>query len=161
MDTLQIAQIWLLITTLIYFLMNGAQIFETAVLIPKWTSNPPDSFAMFKGKYGLNLKAFWIAVHSVHEITFIIAIYYCWDFEPVRTWLLILFGIHFTVRVWTIGYFAPQIIEFQRIANTNEAPNGLLIKTTKWRRLNYWRVGLFLMVSVGVLVAYLRLVGLG
>lgn len=160
MENQHIAELWLLISTLIYFLMNGAQIFETAVIIPKWTANPPDSFAMFKGKYGLDLKTFWIAIHSIHEITFIISIYYCWDFEPARTWLLILFGIHFAVRVWTIGYFAPRIIEFQKIANAGQAPNGLLIKTIKWRRLNYWRVGVFVAVSVGVLVCYLRLMGL-
>ena len=34
------AELWMTITTLAYFLMNGAQIFETAVLVPKWTANP-------------------------------------------------------------------------------------------------------------------------
>lgn len=29
------AETWLFITTLVYFLMNGAQIFETAVIVPK------------------------------------------------------------------------------------------------------------------------------
>ncbi len=29
------AETWLLLTTLIYFLMNGAQIFETVVIVPK------------------------------------------------------------------------------------------------------------------------------
>ncbi len=32
---------WLFITTLVYFLMNGAQIFETAVIVPKWTAHRP------------------------------------------------------------------------------------------------------------------------
>jgi hypothetical protein len=57
------AETWLFITTLFYFLMNGAQIFETAVIIPKWTASPPESFQMFKGKYGLDLKTFWIVLH--------------------------------------------------------------------------------------------------
>ena len=45
-DYLAKAEIWLFITTLIYFLMNGAQIFETAVLVPKWTVSPPQSFGL-------------------------------------------------------------------------------------------------------------------
>src|SRR5688500_15354527 len=103
------AELWLLITTLVYFLMNGAQLFETAVIVPKWTAAPPESFQLFKGNYGLDFKAFWIGLHSVHEITFILAIIFCWKLE-IRNWLLILFALHFAVRVWTLIYFAPNII---------------------------------------------------
>jgi hypothetical protein len=76
-DYLSRAELWLLITTLIYFLMNGAGIFETAVIVPKWTAEAPESFQLFKGKYGLDLKIFWIAIHSIHEITFMLAIAFC------------------------------------------------------------------------------------
>src|SRR5688572_18515074 len=113
------AEAWLLITTLIYFLMNGAQIFETAVIVPKWTADPPHSFQLFQGKYGLDFKWFWIVVHSLHEITFIVAIIFCWKLDPIRNGLLILFAVHFAVRVWTLAYFAPNIIDFQKIANTS------------------------------------------
>jgi hypothetical protein len=40
------AEVWLLITTLVYFLMNGAQIFETVLFVPKWTISPPENFGM-------------------------------------------------------------------------------------------------------------------
>lgn len=68
------AEVWLFITTLAYFFMNGAQVFETAALVPKWTAAPPESFHFFRGKYGIDLKTFWIIVHSLHEITFLLAI---------------------------------------------------------------------------------------
>src|SRR5215207_5308079 len=89
------AELWLFITTLIYFLMNGAQLFEAIVIVPKWTSSPPDSFWLFKGKYGLDFKSFWIGLHSIHEITFILAIIFCWEFDDIRNGLLILFAVHF------------------------------------------------------------------
>lgn len=111
------AEMWLFITTLIYFLMNGAQIFETAVIVPKWTASPPVSFQMFKGENGLDFKAFWITLHSIHEITFLLAIIFCWKIDPIRNWLLVLFAIHFAVRVWTLAYFAPNIIEFLDFCN--------------------------------------------
>src|SRR5687767_3823820 len=100
-EYIQRAEWWLLITTLFYFLMNGAGIFETAVLIPKWSTSPPESFQMLKGKYGLDLKTFWIVMHSVHELTFIVAIIVCWELESIRNGLLILFALHFLVRAWT------------------------------------------------------------
>lgn len=153
------AEIWLFITTLIYFLMNGAQIFETAVIVPKWTASPPETFQMFKGKYGLDLKFFWIIIHSLHEITFILAIIFCWKLN-IRNPLLILFAIHFAVRVWTLIYFAPNIIEFQKIANLESIGTNLLHKTTMWRNLNYIRVGIFIAVSLGLIPLCVKLMNL-
>lgn len=144
------AETWLIITTLIYFLMNGAQIFETAVIVPKWTASPPESFQVFKGKYGLDFKIFWIVLHSIHEITFILAIIFCWKLD-IRNWLIALFAIHFAVRAWTLIYFAPNIIEFQKIANTNGEVSGLLQRTRRWKNLNYLRVALFIAVSIGLI----------
>ena len=157
---LSMAETWLFITTLIYFLMNGAQLFETAVIIPKWTASPPESFQMFKGKYGLDLKTFWIALHSIHEITFILAIIFCWKLIFIRDWLLLLFAIHFAVRIWTLIYFAPNIIEFQKIANVEVESNELLKRTIRWKNLNYVRVGLFIAVSLGLIPLLIKILQL-
>ncbi len=151
------AETWLFISMLIYFLMNGAQLFETAVIVPKWTAAPPESFQMFKGKYGLDFKIFWIVFHSIHEITFILAIIFCWKLDSVRNWLLVLFAIHFAVRVWTLAYFAPNIIEFQEIANTTGGGDGLRERAIQWKNLNYIRVGLFIAVSFGLIPLYFKL----
>jgi hypothetical protein len=144
------AEIWLCITTLIYFLMNGAQIFETFVIVPKWTASPPESLHYFKGKYALDLKTFWIIIHSIHEITFILAIVFCWK-SDIRNPLLLLFAIHFLVRAWTILYFAPTIMEFERMANAENITQNLINKAALWRKLNYIRVGIFLAVSIGLI----------
>ena len=142
------AENWLFITTLAYFLLNGAQIFETAVIVPKWTAAPPVSFQLLKG---IDLKTFWVIAHSLHEITFIVALIFCWQINPVRNWLLVLLGIHFAVRVWTLAYFAPNIIEFQRIATGTAAQPDLFSKASLWRTLNYVRVGIFVVVSFGLI----------
>lgn len=146
------AEIWLCISTLIYFLMNGAQIFETAVIVPKWTASPPETFQMFfKGKYGLDFKVFWIVFHSLHEITFILAIVFSWKLIPIRNGLLILFAIHFLVRVWTLSYFAPNVIEFQKIAEGLNSETDLVKRANLWKTLNYIRVGIFIAVSLGLI----------
>jgi hypothetical protein len=154
------AETWAVITTLAYFLLNGAQIFETVVLVPKWTQAPPDSFHYFKGKYGMDLKTFWIAAHSIHEITFILAIIFCWKIDPVRNWFLILFTVHMAVRAWTILYFAPNVMEFQAVANGSEASPDLLSRTALWRNLNYIRVGVFVAVSVCLIPLCMKVLNL-
>lgn len=159
-DYLSRAEAWLFITTLAYFLMNGAQIFETAVIVPKWAASPPESFALFRGQYGLDFKAFWIILHSLHEVTFILAIIFCWRLEPVRTWLLVLFAAHFSVRVWTLWYFAPNIIEFQNVATSQQFTPDLFDRAKLWRSLNYIRVAIFIAVSVGLVPVLLKVMSL-
>jgi hypothetical protein len=154
------AEIWLCITTLIYFLMNGAQIFETLVFVPKWVASPPDNFILLLDGGGTSLKFFWIIFHTLHEITFILAIIFCWKIEPVRNWLIILFGIHFAVRVWTVSYFAPNIIDFQKIAETSSLAKEIIKRTSLWQTLNYIRVAIFMAVSFGLLPLCIKLFSL-
>lgn len=151
------AEFWLFITILIYFLMNGAQIFETLVLVPKWTNSPPDNFNLLLDGRGISLKMFWIIFHSLHEITFILAIVFCWKIVAVRNWLLILFAIHFAVRAWTILYFAPNIIDFQKIAETPAHAKDLLKRTSLWQTLNYIRVSIYIAISLGLIPLCIRL----
>lgn len=154
------AELWMIITTLTYFLMNGAQIFETAVLVPKWTSNPPDTFSLLTNNRGVSLKTFWIVFHSLHELTFILTIIFCWKLVGIRNGLLILFAIHFAVRVWTISYFAPNIIEFQKITEGLNSATDLVKRANVWKTLNYIRVGLFIAVSIGLIPLLLKLINL-
>jgi hypothetical protein len=99
-------------------------------------------------------------MHSLHEITFIVAIIFCWKLDPIRNWLLILFAIHFAVRAWTLMYFAPNIIEFQKIANSTNAGTDLLNRANLWRTLNYIRVGLFIAVSLGLIPLCIKIMNL-
>ena len=145
------AGVWLAITTLLYFLLNGAQLFETLVIVPKWTADPPVSLQLFRGRYGLDFKWFWVGLHSIHELTFLLALAFCWYLPGVRNPLLGLLLAHFVVRAWTLGYFAPAIIEFQGLASAKEVPAGLGARTAHWRQLNYVRVGAFVLVSLGLL----------
>ena len=154
------AETWILITMLVYFLMNGAQIFETAVLVPKWTASPPDTFKLLADKNGPSLKTFWIVFHSLHEITFILAIIFCWKLDPIRNGLLILFAIHLSVRIWTLAYFAPNIIDFQKMAETSNTGKDLVSRALIWQTLNYVRVSIFVAVSVGLIPLYIQLMNL-
>lgn len=154
------AEIWLFTTTLIYFLMNGAQIFETLVFVPKWTASPPHSFQMLLNGQGASLKTFWIIFHSLHEITFIIAIIFCRKIEPIKNGLLILLAAHFAVRVWTLSFFAPNIIDFQRVAENPSLAKDLINRTSLWKTLNYVRVAILMVISLAFIPLCVRLFNL-
>lgn len=150
-DYLTKGLMWLVTTTALYLLMNGAQIFETALIVPAWTASPPESLGMFQGKHRLDFKTFWIATHSLHEITFILALVFCWKIPDVRNWLLVALTAHVAVRVWTIVYFAPTIIAFQRTPYGPTVDPDLVAKAARWRNLNYLRVALFMAINVALL----------
>lgn len=142
------AELWIFITALLYFLMNGAQLFETLVFVPKWTASPPHDFRLLLDGKGTSLKVFWIVLHSLHELAFIMAIIFCWKLTPVRYWLLLLFILHLIIRVWTLAYFAPNIINFQETAADPSIAKDLVQRVTAWQTWNYVRVAAYVILSL-------------
>lgn len=140
---------WLFAATALYFVMNGAQLWETAIMVPAWTAAPPQSLHFFHGPYGLDFKIFWIVLHSVHEVVLILALIFNWRISYRKAALLILLAIHIGLRVWTLQYFAPVIIEFQSMHASQEIDPKLVGKASAWKNLNYVRVSLFFMVNLG------------
>lgn len=151
------AEIWLCMATVIYFFINGAQIFETLVFVPKWSASPPESLKILSDGPGMSLKTFWILFHSIHEIVFIMAIVFCWKIDPVRNWLILLLIIHFSVRVWTLSYFAPNIIDFQNMAEDPSLKDKIATRISRWQFLNYIRVAVFIVVSIGFIPLCVKL----
>lgn len=154
------AELWICLTTLFYFLMNGAQIFETLVFVPKWATSPPHDFKLLLDGKGTSLKVFWIVMHSLHELAFILAIIFCWKLTPVRYWLLALFALHFLVRVWTLAYFAPNIIDFQKTAADPSHVKDLVQRVTDWQTWNYVRVALYILLSIAFIPLCIKVLGM-
>jgi hypothetical protein len=146
----------LVTTTTVYLLMNGAQIFETVLIVPAWTAAPPASLGMFQGGSGLDFKTFWIVFHSLHEITFILALVLCWKLPGIRRWLLGLLVVHIAVRAWTLVYFAPTIIAFQQLPPSSTVDPALVRAAARWRNLNIVRVVLFMAVNLALLPLIFR-----
>lgn len=147
----QLANKSLLITTVAYLLLNGAQLFETAVVVPVWTAAPPASLHLFQGRYGLDFKNFWIVAHSLHELTFLAALFLNWKIASRRNALVVVFVIHAVVRAWTLLYFAPVIISFQQTPVSATIDQALQEKAALWLSLNLVRVAIFMLLSFALI----------
>jgi uncharacterized membrane protein len=134
---------WLFYAICAYFIMNGAQVWETALMVPAWTAAPPSSLIFFQKPYGLDFKVFWIVIHGVHEIIFITALVFNWKIKKRRNLILLVLAGHIAVRVWTLLYFAPTIITFQQLPYSDTVDIALQEKAAHWRNLNYVRVAIF------------------
>jgi len=86
----------------------------------------------------------------LHELTFIAAIILNWTIPGRRKVLLIIFGLHIALRVWTIAYFAPTIISFQQMPVSDAIDEALRQKAQHWKNLNLVRVTLFTVLSLAL-----------
>lgn len=134
---------WLFYSICAYFIMNGAQVWETALMVPAWTATPPASLIFFQKPYGLDFKIFWIVIHGIHEMLLITALVFNWRIKKLRNLILLVLIGHIAVRVWTLLYFAPTLIEFQQLPYSNTVDVFLQEKAAQWRYLNYLRVAIF------------------
>lgn len=134
---------WLFYSICAYFIMNGAQLWETAIMVPAWTAAPPSSFIFFQKPYGLDFKMFWIITHGIHEMVFITALIFNWAIKNRRRLMLLVLVAHIAVRIWTLTYFAPIITEFQQLPYSDTLDISLQEKAAQWRNLNYVRVVIF------------------
>lgn len=145
------ADTWLFYSICAYFIMNGAQVWETALMVPAWTAAPPASLVFFQKPYGLDFKAFWIVTHGIHELIFAIALIVNWNIRQRRYLILLVFIGHIAVRIWTLMYFAPAIMDFQNMPYSNSIDQVLVEKAATWRNLNYLRVSIFFFLNLALI----------
>ncbi|TGK53978.1 hypothetical protein EHQ16_18265 [Leptospira kanakyensis] len=157
--SLSFAKYSLFLNLLLYFLMNGAQIFETLIFVPRWANRNHPNFQILNTEIkSANLKYFWILFHSVHEIIFLISLLFCFPIEGIGNYLISLFFLHMAVRVWTVIYFAGKIIRFQSLANSlSELSSEIPGEIRKWVFLNYIRVFIYIGISISMIPLVLKI----
>lgn len=148
------ANLWLIITIVLYAMVNGAGYWETFNVVPLLASDPPLSFHIFQGPYGLRYEKFWIIIHTVHEISFILAIWLNWKITKRRYLLFIAFGAHILLRIWTLLYFAPVLNGFWDYPVGTKIDIALQQQTESWKNWNLLRVFLYSTVNIGILAIF-------
>ncbi|TGM48226.1 hypothetical protein EHQ92_10155 [Leptospira biflexa] len=157
--SITIAKYSLFLNLLIYFMMNGAQIFETFVFIPRWASGNEPNLGILNTEFkSADLKYFWILFHSIHEIIFLVSLFFCYQIEGIGNYLCFLFILHMLVRAWTIIYFANKIIWFQSLASSIKKNSPKVInEIRKWIFWNYFRVSIYLGISICMIPLAIRI----
>src|SRR4051812_29640500 len=102
METLQ--KILLCGATLVFILIIGGAVYEHLAVVPRWKLAPPRSLSMFAGPYGLKAERFWMPVHPVCLLLFIVALIVNWKTD-YRTPLMIVSGGYVLILIITFLYF--------------------------------------------------------
>jgi hypothetical protein len=147
------ANAWLLCCLSASCLMTGASLWETAVFVPIWASARPGALTVLQGDVGTDVSYLWVSVHSIFELVLLFTLIFNWKDRPRRNALLALAFVYAAVRAWTILYFAPSFLAFQRLSVTSEFANPSVEGVVRWKNLNLIRTCLVTGLNI-VFLAY-------
>lgn len=135
------------ITCLSFAIIIGGAVYEHLTVVPKWTAGPPASLAMFQGEYGLKTEMFWMLVHPITVLLFVITLIIHWR-SPRKTPLATVFAGYIAILIITSIYFVPELVT---IINTSYAPTidaDLTRRAQLWETLSIVRLGVLIVMAI-------------
>ncbi len=126
----------------------GAGLYESRVVVPMWTSDPPASLASPDSG-----RRFWAFVTTgpLTLLTVANLVAALQTQGPARAWWLAAAIVTLVERAATFGYFIPTIIRLQRNPTLTQA--AVRTALARWVRLNYVRNTLTLVAWIAALKA--------
>jgi hypothetical protein len=131
----------------------GGGLYEHIVLMPLWAASPPASFAMIQPGTGVPLQAFWIPVHVAITVFLLLSLVLAWQERKVRSWLLIGLGSYLAMRVWSVLFFIPEMLAFQRVPLESPPSAELTARVAAWTFWTWFREPLDVLSFLAFLLA--------
>ena len=124
----------------------GAGLYESRVVVPMWTRDPPASLASPDSGH-----RFWAFVTTgpLTLLTVANLVAALQTQGPARAWWLTAAIVTLVERAATFGYFIPTIIRLQRTPTLTQT--AVRVALARWVRLNYVRNTLTLVAWIAAL----------
>jgi hypothetical protein len=139
-------------------LVFGASVYETLVVHPAWSREPPESFRGFMGEpvSRMNIPAFWVPVAPLYALSALAALGLAFLAGSQGVALIVSAACAVATVVWTLLYFRPTIERFLATGGGDTPPGRLQIAAHRWIQLNWIRTVLVAISWWGVLSAVAR-----
>jgi hypothetical protein len=151
-----IADLTLLFVCFSVALAVGGGIYESIVINPLWSAQPPASFAIIQKGTGVPLQRFWIPVHILITIVLLASLITNWTYADRRKLIVIALISYVVMRAWSFAYFIPEMLRFQNVPLDQPRNAALLDRVSRWTRLTWFREPLDLITQICLLVALTR-----
>lgn len=139
MTTSKLATNSLFLTIIILGTLLGGSVYEHLVYFPVYLTGLPDSTILVNGKYGLHIGTFWMMIHPLLILSFIITLALNWKFKARRQRILITAAVYFSIIVITQIYFLPELGAFRQSAQSSIPPAEWLVRGHRWLTLSWMR----------------------
>lgn len=129
----------LFLTIVLWGTLLGGIVYSHIVYFPVYLSALPDSAVVVNGPYGLNEAPFWMTIHPLLVLSFILTLVLNWRSGSRRNLVLISFAIYIVVLVVTQTFFIPELIAFEASPESGQSPAEWLARGQCWQRLSWIR----------------------
>jgi predicted permease len=138
-----------------FSLILGAGIYEHLAVWPIAYSEPPRSLTMFQGAYAIQSAHFWMPVHPLTLVLFIIALVLNRKTER-KKYILVPLIIYAVVLVVTFSLFVPELISLTGTPYSNSFDPAIKQRGQLWINLSLVRMGLMLAAYVMLLQGLMK-----
>lgn len=129
----------------------GAAIYEHTALWPAAFSEPPKSLTVFQGPYRLNAALFWMFVHPVTLLLFVITLVVSWKTDRRKHVLVTLVG-YVIILLATFSFFVPELLELTGATYSNTVDASLQSRGSRWITLSLIRAGVLIVLAINLLL---------
>jgi hypothetical protein len=143
---------WLLYAVSSLCLITGASLWETVVFVPVWASGNPTNLSVIRANVGIDSTVLWIVLHSLFEVIYLAALVLNWKLKQRQAALLAIAVMYVGLRLWTVAYFAPTFLTFQKLSSASDIPEALIESTVRWKNLNYIRTSAVVALNIWMLL---------
>lgn len=124
---------------LCFAIVIGAAVYEHLGVVPQWSAAPPASLSMFQGKYGLAAQNFWMPIHPVCLVLFLINLALFWKTDRKKP-LLIPFTGYVVVLAITATFFVPELLSITGTPFSETTDAALTQRANRWEMLSIIRM---------------------
>lgn len=133
-------------------IMLGGGVYETLLVDRVWPDNPA---VIQPGRGGLDRKLFWMPAHALYELALFVTLWMVWSVTAARWWTVAALIVHFAARAWSMIYFIPRALRFEKLGNLTEEQRH---DARRWISLSRCRPVLEAVSIVALCVAILHIV---
>ena len=143
------------ITCLAFAIIIGGAVYEHLNVVPKWSAGPPASLTMFQGEYGLKPELFWMLIHPVNILLFIITLILHWR-SPRRKNIVIVLSTYVVILIITSVFFVPELISITSSAISATPDEGLTRRAKLWEILSIVRLVVLAVLAIILFIGLTR-----
>ena len=110
--------------------------YSHVVFFPAYLSHLPESTNLVKGPYGLHDENFWMNMHPVMVLSFIVTIILNWKLTNRRKFILTAFGIYILAIIATFSFFVPELIAFAESSNSATTSSEWFQRGQTWQHMS-------------------------
>ena len=135
------------ITCLAFAIIIGGAVYEHMNVVPQWAAGPPASLSMFQGPYGLKPELFWMLIHPINLLLFLVSLVFHWKSARKKNIVTVL-ACYVAILILTATFFVPELTSIITASYSSNPDADLTRRASTWEILSLIRLGIMLILAI-------------